>query len=228
MAKHGRAKRIKLQSAMEYLMTYGWAILIIAVVLGALFQLGVFSGNNFAPKAPPGACQVFRPSGPGTTSFMNLEGECQGELPEYVAQFNGQNSYIYGDIESIFPITEAAWLYLKPPYPTDLFEIMYIDNGLWQSFIASDGYGGVCNAGSLWWWNSSVTLCTSDTVNFYTWTFVAFSVNSTDMRACINTQCVSKSISVNSPAKAVESWNIGGPYHQYFNGFIANFQVYNT
>lgn len=31
------------QSAMEYLITYGWAILIIAVVLGALFSLGVFS-----------------------------------------------------------------------------------------------------------------------------------------------------------------------------------------
>ena len=30
---------------MEYLMTYGWAILIIAVVLGALFSLGVFSGG---------------------------------------------------------------------------------------------------------------------------------------------------------------------------------------
>ncbi|MGC8478929.1 MAG: hypothetical protein ACP5NE_03320, partial [Candidatus Micrarchaeia archaeon] len=45
---------LKAQSAMEYLMTYGWAILIIAVVLGALFQLGVFNANNFAPKAPPG------------------------------------------------------------------------------------------------------------------------------------------------------------------------------
>ncbi len=30
---------------MEYLMTYGWAILIIAVVLGALFSLGVFSSG---------------------------------------------------------------------------------------------------------------------------------------------------------------------------------------
>jgi hypothetical protein len=35
------------QSAMEYLMTYGWAILIIAVVLGALYVLGVFSGTTF-------------------------------------------------------------------------------------------------------------------------------------------------------------------------------------
>ncbi len=33
----------KAQSAMEYLMTYGWAILIIAVVLAALFSLNVFS-----------------------------------------------------------------------------------------------------------------------------------------------------------------------------------------
>ncbi|MEM3572606.1 MAG: hypothetical protein QW530_02660 [Candidatus Micrarchaeaceae archaeon] len=36
----------KLQSAMEYLMTYGWAILVIAVVLGALFSLGVFSSAS--------------------------------------------------------------------------------------------------------------------------------------------------------------------------------------
>ncbi len=39
------------QSAMEYLMTYGWAILIIAVVLGALFSLGVFSGNSMLGTA---------------------------------------------------------------------------------------------------------------------------------------------------------------------------------
>ncbi len=41
----------KAQSAMEYLMTYGWAILIIAVVLGALFQLGVFSGSSLTGSA---------------------------------------------------------------------------------------------------------------------------------------------------------------------------------
>jgi hypothetical protein len=39
-------RRLKAQSAMEYLMTYGWAILIIAVVLGALFSLGVFGGAS--------------------------------------------------------------------------------------------------------------------------------------------------------------------------------------
>ena len=40
-------RRMRAQSAMEYLMTYGWAILIIAVVLGALFSLGVFSTGSF-------------------------------------------------------------------------------------------------------------------------------------------------------------------------------------
>ncbi len=34
---------MKAQSAMEYLMTYGWAILIIAVVLAALFAIGIFT-----------------------------------------------------------------------------------------------------------------------------------------------------------------------------------------
>jgi len=42
-----RESFIKAQSAMEYLMTYGWAILIIAVVLGALFELGVFNSSSF-------------------------------------------------------------------------------------------------------------------------------------------------------------------------------------
>jgi len=35
--------RNKAQTAMEYLMTYGWAILIIIVVVAALYSLGVFS-----------------------------------------------------------------------------------------------------------------------------------------------------------------------------------------
>ena len=36
----------KAQSAMEYLMTYGWAILIIAVALAILYQLGIFGGSS--------------------------------------------------------------------------------------------------------------------------------------------------------------------------------------
>jgi len=88
-------------------------ILIIAVVLAALFQLGVFNPMTFAPKAPPGSCQVFRPNGPGTTSFINLEGICSGELPQYVAHFNGQSSDINTNIKMNVTQTgwtEAAWV----------------------------------------------------------------------------------------------------------------------
>ena len=38
-------RKSRAQSAMEYLMTYGWAILIIAVVLAALFSLNVFNAG---------------------------------------------------------------------------------------------------------------------------------------------------------------------------------------
>jgi hypothetical protein len=40
----GNKREFRLQSAMEYLMTYGWAILIIAIVLGVLYYLGIFNG----------------------------------------------------------------------------------------------------------------------------------------------------------------------------------------
>jgi len=36
----------KAQSAMEYLMTYGWAILVVLISLGALFALGVFDPDS--------------------------------------------------------------------------------------------------------------------------------------------------------------------------------------
>jgi len=88
-----KAKEIKSQAAMEYLMTYGWAILIIALALGVLYSLGIMNPKNFLPRAPPGSCFVFRPNGPGTTDFVSLQGTC-GYLPMYVASFNGINSYI--------------------------------------------------------------------------------------------------------------------------------------
>lgn len=41
------------QSAMEYLMTYGWAILIIAVVLASLYFLGVFNAGSSVGAGNP-------------------------------------------------------------------------------------------------------------------------------------------------------------------------------
>ncbi len=39
------------QSAVEYLMTYGWSILIIAVVIASLIELGVFNSTNSGTSA---------------------------------------------------------------------------------------------------------------------------------------------------------------------------------
>jgi hypothetical protein len=85
--------KFKSQAAMEYLMTYGWAILIIALSLVVLYSLGIMNPKNFIPRAPPGSCFVFRPNGSGTTDFISLQGTC-GYLPMYVASFNGVNTYI--------------------------------------------------------------------------------------------------------------------------------------
>ncbi|MCL5239404.1 MAG: LamG domain-containing protein, partial [Candidatus Marsarchaeota archaeon] len=118
-----RDRKRRLQSAMEYLMTYGWAILIIAVVLGALFQLGVFNSGTFAPRAPPGACQVFRPNGPDSVQLINLEGVCNGELPQYVAATNpitaGYVALPASAAQQLLPpsITVTAWVYPSSPQP---------------------------------------------------------------------------------------------------------------
>jgi len=45
--------RNKAQSAMEYLMTYGWAILIVIVVVAALYSMGVFSGGGGGVPCSP-------------------------------------------------------------------------------------------------------------------------------------------------------------------------------
>ena len=42
--------KTKAQSAMEYLMTYGWAILVIAIIVSLLFALGVFNGLFGTPN----------------------------------------------------------------------------------------------------------------------------------------------------------------------------------
>ncbi len=39
--------KLRAQSAVEYLTTYGWAILVIAVVLAAMFALGLFSPSSY-------------------------------------------------------------------------------------------------------------------------------------------------------------------------------------
>ena len=221
----------KAQSAMEYLMTYGWAILIIAIVLAALFQLGVFNSTNFAPKAPPGACQVFRPNGPGTTSFISTEGECNGELPQYVANFNGVSSHITASLSilKMSSVTLTAWMYLN--------EIPSSNTG-----IVGLNPANQCGALSMFPnGNCHIQPClNSDTGQFATdsgtcvssrrWYFVAVYSNQTSKTfgVYVNGQINNQSFSGNTIS--ADEMDIGEFESQgaWFNGYISNVQVYNT
>jgi len=44
-------RRVRAQAAMEFLMTYGWAVLIMLVVIAVLFYLGVFGQSTQVPKS---------------------------------------------------------------------------------------------------------------------------------------------------------------------------------
>ena len=52
------------QAAMEFLMTYGWAILVVLAAIGALAYFGVLSPDRFLPDkctaTPPFSCTQFK------------------------------------------------------------------------------------------------------------------------------------------------------------------------
>jgi len=55
-------KTRKAQAAMEYLMTYGWAILIVIIVAAALFALGVFNPSTWTGKQATGFANLGVPA----------------------------------------------------------------------------------------------------------------------------------------------------------------------
>ncbi len=231
-----KGNRLASQSAMEYLMTYGWAILIIAVVLAALFELGVFNANNLGPRAQPGSCHVFRPNGPGTTAFINTEGLCNGELPQYVAQFSG-SANIIGSFSGGFPynsptpITMTAWI--KDPG----------NSGIAALAVGSNSYGCTTHL-----YEAGLNSYSSDTLTYHgccndytsspitgfdradgSWHFIAISYTPGTMIFEADNNIQTYSVTLDP--------NLGGTLilmgqdecdHWYFAGYEANVQLYNT
>jgi len=215
---------------MEYLMTYGWAILIIAVVLGALFQLGVFNSSSFSPRAPPGACQVFRPSGPGTTTNINLMGVCTGQLPQYVAKFNGVSSYISTGTTG-FPLGSSpssfvGWVYITNPqiYPiifnygtiaTNQMALIYCYSNALYFFSGSAAYAGPGLSSNAW--------------HFVGWSYAG----GTSVTLYVDAQSTTPTIPQENILLGSTNPSVIGAYgqpslHQYLQGYLANFQLYNV
>ena len=128
-------------------MTYGWAILIIAVILGALFSLGFFNSASLAPKVSPGACIVERPYGPGTSAYATLQGTCNNELPEYAMKSTGIGGFVFipdsNTKQSLVDIqgqqmTITAWVYVMG---TPFHDVVDKENqyGMKLNYLGSNG-----------------------------------------------------------------------------------------
>jgi len=216
---------------MEYLMTYGWAILIIAVVLGALFQLGVFNSSSFSPRAPPGACQVFRPSGPGTTTNINLMGVCTGQLPQYVAQFNGVSSYVdAGNSATLFPTTTlslSAWIN-PPDVVSDAVLLssrggVNINSGSSLELYNNLLYFNVYAGGS---WRQ-----VTESIAANTWSHVTGTFDGSYLRIYVNSVAGTPLAYSGTITQSSEKFAIGrdGAFNgHYYGGRLSNAQLYNT
>ena len=225
--------KFKSQAAMEYLMTYGWAILIIALTLAVLYSLGIMNPKNFLPRAPPGSCFVFRPNGPGTTNFISLQGTC-GYLPMYVASFNGVTTYT-GSLNSPFILSgDRTWvlwiLPLRGPDPQTIYEEGTSGNG--QMFYVYSNSNPGRLAVDCWnrgWYYSSYK------INVNKWNQVVFVYNSTSAtgKFYINGNFDTTTPAYTSPGfYNANNFYIGGnplgASGKYYNGSIANVQIYNT
>jgi len=70
----------KAQAAMEYLMTYGWAILIVIIVAAALVALGVFDPCTWSPPAATGFSVFSIPAGGWSFNSSGFELKVQNAM----------------------------------------------------------------------------------------------------------------------------------------------------
>ncbi len=247
--KHFVTKGSKEQSAMEYLMTYGWAILIIAIVLVALDSLGVFNPQYFASTANPGSCSIYRPNGPGTTTEISLVGTCNSQIPKFVFRSQGVGDYVLianssstsNPLNIANSITITAWVSIVAGPYHDVVDKegqygMKIDYNNNPQYCNPSGYSGWC----LEW----------DTSNDWTgygfplpnaltnqWMFLAVSQSGNtkywyDNGALLGTETVSGSLSYAASNVAIGSISpcsiVGYGSAEWFNGDISNVQIYST
>ncbi len=244
--KRTRYRRETGQSAMEYLMTYGWAILIIAIVLVAFFSLNLFNPYTFAPKASPGSCQILRPNGPGSNIFVSAVGPTctTNEIPEYVAEFGGASTNLTTGVTS-FPVispssgavTVTQWVYVSSYTPAAGFFTIH-SSSTNVSFTAFIDEGG-CVANTQYFLpmlkngTHDTDVCVPPQhFPINTWVFVVSIVNNTNIVGYVGTG----GILTNSSGSYLQSiltptsFRIGYSYNGYFptGSMVSNVQVYNT
>ena len=218
---------VKSQSAMEYLMTYGWAILIIAIVLVALFQLGLFGNSNLEPRVPAGACHVYR-----SVQGASNVGECSGVWPQFVAQFNGQSSVAELNAQKLTSATFVGWIDLKSfssGLPIFIFDGVYLFVNSGSIFSDSCGLYYV-STGDQVPCNQAIAEVGIETNE---WVMVAYTLDSSGTNTAysfVNGVEKSNSASFGQPVYIpATQMQIGdGDGSEWFNGLMSNIQIYNT
>ncbi|MDE1823780.1 MAG: LamG domain-containing protein [Candidatus Micrarchaeota archaeon] len=227
MDMEGLGARIKSQSAMEYLMTYGWAILAIAIVMVSLYSIGIFNLGNLKPTATPGSCQVVR-----TAAQTSLAGQCNNLIPKYVGQFGGTSYIKTGTVGLPLGNNQRSismWVYPKSA-----------NNGAFYTYgtYASQEMVGllITSAGSsLYFQVYGTDWDTGMSLNLNSWNFVAVAYNPTGNTVTAyvngNTQTHSLGSALNTALPGSDPSDVGKIMNgqgQYAIGYIANIQVYNA
>ena len=222
--------RFRSQSAMEYLMTYGWAVLIIAVVLAVLYSLGLFNSATWVRRASPGSCKVFR-----TAAVTTLEGVCNNVIPRSVAQFNGgaTSDILVASIASTSSITVSAWVYstianigsvhqgvvtMQPndgSYPSDNWQLTFFTAPRFLVFSGGNGY----------------SVASSSTVSTNGWYYLTGTYNGASGILSVYVNGVPTSttlgVNINTNTNTLVIGDLAdGSYG--FIGSIADVQIYNT
>lgn len=99
----------RLQSAMEYLMTYGWAILILGVVLAALYATGLLSPNTLVQDT----CSVQAPfaclySALSISGLLTVNIEQSSPSPINVTAIGCNYNGTITNMQSISPANQIA------------------------------------------------------------------------------------------------------------------------
>ncbi len=240
---HSKDKKIglKSQSAMEYLTTYGWAILILAIVLVAFFSLGVFNPYTFSPKASPGSCQILRPNSPGTTA--SEIGPCTNEIPQFIASFTQNGEYISGNsialLNNLPSFTISAWVdsingnfIYSEGIPDATLNLEVTSAGAIEIHLWNQGYSG-----NWYFSNSSTGAVKAGSINFITVTLSNGGVGTGNVIFYVNGKFVSSTTGQSEFNPTTHYYaignNVGSLYgglqsaYQY-NGSIANLQIYNA
>ncbi len=228
---------MKSQSALEYLTTYGWALLIIAIVFFILFELNVLNFGNQG-YALPGSCSVVSSGTPGTNQFLSFEGACNGAVPKFVSDLSNHGYVTTPNLtvlHSLNSFTVIVWVARKGS--TGTTEPVLVSNGtILPSFDLSVNESGdnsaTFGAMGVSGRSGSVSSSSNSLAALQDWYFLVGTYNTSSVSLYVDGALVGSGGTVLSglPAKGnitVRIGHTGASPLQYFDGYVTNVQIYD-